>query len=128
MGGAFYTESGIVAAEWPQPVQPPVAEIEGFEPTWLADRPIRSSKYSKVRAKQEEARAPEFRLTACPACRVPLQDPSASFCDACGKKLPRVGKRKAPEKTTPVRVCGDCGVKNPIDRSRCLSCAAPLGD
>jgi hypothetical protein len=97
----------------------PVERIEGFEGTAIEER-ARPKK--KIEAPRKQATA--FVHQVCPSCEAPVATPNPPFCEACGTKL--LSRKKAPKEEELSLRCGECGTRNPSDRSVCRNCGSRL--
>jgi hypothetical protein len=108
-----------------RPIEPfeTVPLLEGLEATHFEDRPRRPKREGEERARLKPA-GPEFAFEACPSCQAPQPNPAPAFCEACGVRLRKPGKKGAGDAAT--KRCGECGFKNHPHSSLCTNCGMRL--
>lgn len=102
--------------------------IEGFEATLHEPAPVRAKAPPPPPPPRRAAPALEaFPTAACPSCGTPTHDAYATFCEACGARMPRVRRAPAASGAADDRVrCRRCGLANDASRSACTNCGQRL--
>jgi hypothetical protein len=99
--------------------------IEGFEVTAIEERAPRRRKPGDPSVARRPAVA-EFVFTACPSCQTEQPDPAPPFCETCGQRLRKPGKRGARDAISKTKRCGECGIGNYEEDSVCTNCGSRL--
>lgn len=115
----------LSALEELEPMEEAIPLIEGLEQTHLEERAPRRRRPGDPPASRKPAQ-PDFVFTACPSCQTAQPDPAPPFCEACGQRLRKPGKKNAKDALSKTKRCGECGIGNYEEATVCTNCGSRL--